>query len=82
LLSFLLFLGSCPLIAAWENDKKGRVMVVADQNIYGDVWIHYHDNFRHFVNVCEWLTKREKQVLKKFNFQGIIAEKKLILFLL
>jgi len=46
------------LIAA-RDVGKGRLVVVGDQNIYGDVWIHYYDNFTHALNVFEWLAKRD-----------------------
>ncbi len=46
------------LVAAVEYGK-GRVVVVGDQNIYGDVWLHFGDNFRHALNSFEWLAQKE-----------------------
>ncbi len=34
---------------------KGRIVVVGDQNVFGDVWIRYGDNRRLFHNVMSWL---------------------------
>lgn len=34
---------------------QGRVVVVADQNIFGDVWLHYADNCRFALNAFQWL---------------------------
>ncbi len=49
-----------PVVAAAEYGA-GRVMVVGDQNIYGDVWLHFGDNFSHALNGFEWLAGREGQ---------------------
>jgi len=42
------------VVAAAEYGQ-GRVMVVSDQNIYGDVWLHFADNFAHALNGFEWV---------------------------
>lgn len=47
-----------PVIAAGEYGA-GRVLVVGDQNVYGDVWLHFADNFAHALNGFEWLARRE-----------------------
>lgn len=50
--------GSLPVVACLENiggPGGGKIAVVADQNIYGDIWCHYHDNFKHGLNIFEWL---------------------------
>ncbi len=57
--------GSLPLAACAEVAGGGRLAVVADQNIYGDVWVHYHDNFRHALNIFEWLAGRRKSLRDK-----------------
>ncbi len=41
------------------NYGKGRIVVVGDQNIFGDAWTHYVDNFELAANAFEWLAKRE-----------------------
>lgn len=33
----------------------GRVVVVGDQNMFGDVWLHMTDNFEHWLNIHAWL---------------------------
>ncbi len=38
---------------------KGRIVVVGDQNIFGDAWTHYVDNFELAMNSFEWLAKEE-----------------------
>ncbi|MCB9647327.1 MAG: hypothetical protein H6730_12115 [Deltaproteobacteria bacterium] len=43
-----------PVVAATEYGE-GRVFVVGDQNVYGDVWLHFADNFAHATNAFEWL---------------------------
>jgi hypothetical protein len=43
-----------PVVAAAEYGA-GRVFVVGDQNIYGDTWLHFADNFAHATNAFEWL---------------------------
>lgn len=48
------------VVAAAEYGA-GRVMVVGDQNIYGDVWLHFADNFAHALNGFEWLAGQETQ---------------------
>lgn len=51
-------LGNVPVVAAAEYGE-GRVVVVGDQNIYGDAWLHFGDNFKHALNIFEWVTKNE-----------------------
>ncbi|HQK95609.1 MAG TPA: hypothetical protein PLD23_19080 [Armatimonadota bacterium] len=34
---------------------QGRVVVVTDQNVFGDVWLHYADNYRFALNAFQWL---------------------------
>lgn len=36
---------------------EGRIVVVADQNIFGDVFIHYADNYRLWLNAMAWLLR-------------------------
>ena len=47
-------------VAMAANYGKGRVMVVGDQNIYGDAFVHFGDNFRHVMNSFEWLAKQRQ----------------------
>ncbi|MEM1348562.1 MAG: DUF4350 domain-containing protein [Myxococcota bacterium] len=50
--------GSVPVAVAAEYGQ-GRIVVVGDQNVFGDSWVHFADNFEHAVNAFEWLAKRE-----------------------
>jgi hypothetical protein len=50
--------GKIPVVAA-ASYGKGRVVVVADQNIYGDTWIGLADNWTHALNVFEWAAGAE-----------------------
>ena len=50
--------GDNPVVVASEYGQ-GRVVVVGDQNIYGDAWLHFGDNFAHFMNIFEWAAGRE-----------------------
>ena len=38
---------------------EGRVVVAGDQNMFGDAWTHYVDNFQVFMNSMEWATQQE-----------------------
>lgn len=46
--------GPLPIVAAREFGE-GRVVVAADQNMFGDAWLHFGDNFALFNNAMEWL---------------------------
>lgn len=37
----------------------GRVVVVGDQNIFGDAWLYFADNFDLMMNSFQWLAGRE-----------------------
>jgi hypothetical protein len=58
--------GNVPVVAAAEYGE-GRVVVVGDQNIYGDAWLHFGDNFKHALNVFEWVTGNEDAELPLRN---------------
>ncbi|MFU8803065.1 MAG: hypothetical protein ACNA8W_04570 [Bradymonadaceae bacterium] len=51
-------LGPLPVVAAAEYGQ-GRVVVVGDQNIFGDAWINFGNNFEIALNGFEWLAKKE-----------------------
>ncbi len=36
---------------------NGRIVVVADQNIFGDIFINYADNYRLWLNAMAWLLR-------------------------
>lgn len=48
-------------VVAATTYGQGRVVVVGDQNIYGDVWLPYLDNFAHALNVFEWAAQAEDE---------------------
>ncbi len=50
--------GEVPVGMAAEFGE-GRVLVAGDQNMFGDVWLHFGDNFSHFMNGMEWLARRD-----------------------
>jgi hypothetical protein len=50
--------GRIPVVAAAEYGA-GRVVVVGDQNIYGDAWLGFADNMPHALNAFEWLAHNE-----------------------
>ncbi len=50
--------GRVPVIAAAKYGE-GRVVVVGDQNIYGDTWLGFADNMPHALNAFEWLAGNE-----------------------
>lgn len=51
--------GADTAVIAAAEFGEGRVFVVGDQNIYGDVWLHFADNFAHALNGFEWLAKQD-----------------------
>lgn len=51
--------GPLEVVSAVEYGE-GRVVVVADQNIFGDAWTHYGDNLELAVNGFEWAAKRDE----------------------
>ncbi len=38
---------------------EGRVVVAGDQNMFGDAWTHWGDNFEVFMNSMEWVSKQD-----------------------
>lgn len=50
--------GPSPVVAA-ATYGQGRVVVAGDQNMYGDAWVHFGDNFAHVMNIFEWIAQRE-----------------------
>lgn len=37
----------------------GRVVVAGDQNMFGDAWAHWGDNFEVFMNSMEWVSQQD-----------------------
>ena len=48
-------------VVAAATYGEGRVVVVGDQNIYGDVWLPFADNFPHALNAFEWAARAEDE---------------------
>ncbi len=46
-------------LAAAEEYGEGRVVLVGDQNIFGDAWVNLGNNFEFAANIMDWLTKNE-----------------------
>jgi hypothetical protein len=42
-------------VVAAKEFGKGRIVVVGDQNIFGDVFLNYADNYRLWLNAMAWL---------------------------
>lgn len=38
---------------------RGRIVIVADQNLLGDPFLHYADNYRLWINAAAWLLQNE-----------------------
>ena len=49
--------GPLEVVSAVEYGE-GRVVVVGDQNIFGDAWTHFGDNFQLAMNAFEWAAKQ------------------------
>lgn len=50
-------LGPIGVVAA-KQFGKGRIVIVGDQNVFGDVFINYADNYRLWLNTAAWLLDR------------------------
>ena len=50
--------GPLAMVAAREYGK-GRVVVVGDQNMFGDAWLFFANNFDLMMNSFQWLAKKE-----------------------
>jgi len=50
--------GPLPVVAA-TNFGEGRVVVVGDQNVFGDEWVMVGQNFEIVLNIFEWLARNE-----------------------
>ena len=46
-------------VAAATEYGKGRAVLVGDQNIFGDGWLHFGHNFEFAANIIEWLAHNE-----------------------
>lgn len=46
-------------VVAAEEYGQGRVVVAGDQNMFGDAWLHFGDNFEFFMNAMEWAAKMD-----------------------
>ena len=46
-------------IASATEYGDGRAVLVGDQNIFGDAWLHVGDNFEFALNAFEWLVGNE-----------------------
>lgn len=54
--------GPLAIVAAAEFGA-GRVAVVGDQNIFGDAWLHFGNNFELATNIVEWLAGNDGAAL-------------------
>ena len=43
-----------------KNFGQGRIAVVADQNMIADLFLHYADNYRLWLNIMAWLLRDER----------------------
>lgn len=50
--------GPLAMVAAREYGE-GRVVVVGDQNIFGDAWLHFANNFDLMMNAFQWVAHQE-----------------------
>ncbi len=51
-------LGPLEVVTA-KQFGQGRIVVVGDQNMFGDSWLHWGSNFELAVNGIEWLANQE-----------------------
>ena len=52
---------------------KGKIVVVGDQNVFGNFWIKYADNYKLFINIIHWLSSSKEASL---SYESFINEKK------
>ena len=52
--------GRQAIMAAAEYGA-GRVVVAGDQNMFGDAWVHFGDNFEQVSNIFEWVAGRDEE---------------------
>ncbi|MFP4596946.1 MAG: DUF4350 domain-containing protein [Persicimonas sp.] len=50
--------GPLPVFAA-RDYGQGRVAIVGDQNMFGDAWLHFGNNFELVMNIFQWLAGDE-----------------------
>jgi hypothetical protein len=50
--------GKLPVVQAREYGQ-GRVVVAGDQNMFGDAWLHFGNNFELMMNTFQWLAGEE-----------------------
>lgn len=50
-------IGPLEVVTAHEYGE-GRIVVVGDQNIFGDAWLHFANNFELFMNSIDWISKK------------------------
>jgi hypothetical protein len=52
---------------------EGRIVVVGDQNMFGDSWLHWGSNFELAVNSFDWLAKQEasERPLRSIKPRGV-----------
>jgi hypothetical protein len=50
--------GRLPVAQAREYGE-GRVVVAGDQNMFGDAWLHFGNNFEFLMNTFQWLADEE-----------------------
>ena len=61
-------------VAVAAERGQGRVVVVADQNIFGDIWLHYADNWRFALNAFQWLCKDAQLAREEPRFRILVDE--------
>lgn len=61
--------GPLSVIMARQIDK-GKVVVIGDQNVFGNLWIRYGDNYRLFMNVFHWFSGKNSLL----NYDVFLSE--------
>jgi len=66
------FDGTDPVVAAQEFGQ-GRAILSACMNIFDGGWISLEDNLRFALNVLNWLTSNDAEILLYDDYQGITS---------
>lgn len=66
-------IGPLEVVSAHEYGE-GRIVVVGDQNIFGDSWLHFGNNFELFMNAMDWTAG--KTVKPEYEANDWLADRK------
>ncbi|MDP8234656.1 MAG: hypothetical protein P9M06_07695 [Candidatus Saelkia tenebricola] len=57
---------------------EGKIVIVGDQNIFGNLWIKYADNYKLFLNIISWMFNDEE--IKNYSKFASFKKPNILLF--